>query len=102
MTSSEMIASEWAGLDTLTAMSPANAVGIADLARRWNMHRNNARKVTRNSVPKGPPFPAVTLINGDVAVYDLGEVEAWEEELRSLGLPLPGERPRGPRPRAAE
>lgn len=69
-----------------------NVAALRQLAERWGISRQAAQE----AVERGG-FPEPARLSDRIVVWDLGEVEAWEQAERDAGRPLPGERPRGPR-----
>ena len=69
-----------------------DVAGIAELAERWNVSDAYVHDVVGR-----PSFPAFRDLKRG-RVWSIPAVAAWEDGERAAGRPLPGERPRGPRP----
>jgi hypothetical protein len=67
-------------------------VGTAELSDRWGITPSAAGQVADRD---GFPKPEI-LRQG--RVWLLADVEMWEQDRIAAGLPLPGQRPRGPEP----
>jgi predicted DNA-binding transcriptional regulator AlpA len=77
-------------------MSPPDVVNVSALRKRWS----GISRQAVHAVIRRPGFPEGTRLEESTEiVWDRSDIEAWETAEREAGRPLPGERPRGPRPR---
>ncbi len=65
-------------------------IGSAGLCDRYRI----TRRALRRWYDVLPPHATMS----GALLWELPDIEAWETERRAKGLPLPGERRRGPRP----
>ncbi len=75
-------------------------IGTTALSRRWGITPRGAQRWVR--AWKDRPGPDVPVVipdprNGNYDTVLEPEVSRWEQRRKSLGLPIPGEKPRGPR-----
>lgn len=83
-------------------MTPVHAYGITDLARRYGVSRRAVTLFLHRAARDPVPLPEPGIINALSRIYDAEEWEAYETARRDAGLPLPGDRRRGPRRRSEQ